>query len=105
MPFSDPDSHLHDLCQAIESIERFVVDMSFDVFQQDEKTVAAVERKVLVVSEAARRLGDDAERLCPGQPWRSIRNISNWLRHQYDLIDPGVIWTTVKRDLPNLGNN
>ena len=54
MPFKDAESHLQDICDAIESMERFVGDMSLDAFQQDEKTVAAVERKVLVVSEAAR---------------------------------------------------
>jgi uncharacterized protein with HEPN domain len=39
--------------------------MDFSVFQSDEKTNAAVERKLLVLSEAARRLGDDAKKLCP----------------------------------------
>jgi len=39
------------------------------------------------ISEAAARLGEDAEKLCPGAPWRDIRGIWNWLRHQYDRID------------------
>ena len=42
--------------------------MDFFVFKTDEKTNAAVERKLLVLSEAARRLGDDAEKLCPNIP-------------------------------------
>jgi uncharacterized protein with HEPN domain len=25
--------------------------------------------------------------LCPGLPWRDIRGIGNWLRHQYDQVD------------------
>ena len=61
MPFRDPLSSLRDIYEAIESIQRFVRDMDFSVFQADEKTNAAVERKLLVLSEAARRLGDDAE--------------------------------------------
>jgi uncharacterized protein with HEPN domain len=32
-----------------------------------------VERKLLLISEAAIRLGEDAERLCPGLPWNNIR--------------------------------
>jgi uncharacterized protein with HEPN domain len=53
--------------------------------------VAAVERKLLLISEAAVRLGEQADILCPGLPWRDIRGISNWLRHQYDDVDPQTI--------------
>ncbi len=66
MPFRDALSSLRDIYEAIESIARFVEGMDFSAFQADEKTNAAVEPKLLVLSEAARRLGDDAERLCPG---------------------------------------
>jgi uncharacterized protein with HEPN domain len=73
LPFRDPLSSLRDIYEAIESIERFVRGTDFSVFQADEKTNAAVERKLLVLSEAARRLGDDAEKLCPSIPWSNIR--------------------------------
>ena len=61
--------------------------MDFDAFRQDPKTIAAVERKLQVISEAAVRLGEQAEALCPGLPWRDVREIGNWLRHQYDRED------------------
>jgi len=102
LPFRDPHSSLRDIYEAIESIERFIEGMDYSVFQADEKTNAAVERKLLVLSEAARRLGDDAEKLCPSIPWNNIRGVGNWLRHQYDRVDPSVIWQTVQRDLPSL---
>jgi uncharacterized protein with HEPN domain len=102
LPFRDAPSSLRDIYEAIESIERFVERMDFSAFRTDEKTNAAVERKLLVLSEAARRLGDDGERLCPSIPWDNIRGIGNWLRHQYDRIEPSVIWQTVERDLPPL---
>jgi uncharacterized protein with HEPN domain len=61
-----------------------------------------VQYALLVISEAARRLGDDADTLCPGMPWDDIRGIGNWLRHGYDRIDPGIIWNTAKKDLNEL---
>jgi uncharacterized protein with HEPN domain len=76
--------------------------MNFDAFQKDEKTVAAVERKLLLIGEAAVRLREKAEELCPGLPWRSIRDMGNWLRHQYDKVDLEVVWKTVEDDLPPL---
>src|ERR1700674_795531 len=76
--------------------------LDFDAFREDPKTIAAVERKLQVISEAAVRLGDQAERLCPGLPWHNIRGIGNWLRHQYDRVDIETVWNTVTGDLPPL---
>jgi uncharacterized protein with HEPN domain len=83
-------------------IVRFVRDMGFDAFREDPKTIAAVERKLLLSSEAAVRLGEDAERLCPGLPWHNIRGLGNWLRHRYDRVDVETVWNTVIDDLPPL---
>jgi uncharacterized protein with HEPN domain len=83
-------------------IGEFVRDTDLEAFRKDPKTIAAVERKLLLISEAAVRLGDDAERVCPGLPWRNIRGIGNWLRHQYDRVDVETVWNTVIDDLPLL---
>ena len=83
-------------------IEVFTSGMDLERFREDPKAVAAVERKLQIISEAAIRLGSDAETRCPGQPWRNIRGMGNWLRHQYDRIELPVIWKTVRDDLPPL---
>jgi uncharacterized protein with HEPN domain len=83
-------------------IEQFVSGMDFSGYLRDIKTQAAVERKMLVISEAAIRLGDEAERLYPALPWRDIRGIGNWLRHAYDRVDAEIMWDTIQADLPRL---
>lgn len=83
-------------------VVEFVRGMDLEAFREDPKTVAAVERKLLLISEAAMRLGEDAERLCPGLPWHNIRGIGNWLRHRYDRVDVETVWNTVINDLPPL---
>ena len=102
MPFSEPRLSLNDIRDAIFAIESFIVGMDLEVFRNDPKTIAAVERKILVISEAAIRLGDQAEVLCPGLPWHNIRGIGNWLRHQYDRVDVETVWNTTTGDLPAL---
>jgi uncharacterized protein with HEPN domain len=99
LPFRESSDSLRDILDCIERIERFTAGMDLDAFIEDEKTISAVERELQKISEAAIRLGDNAERLCPGPAWRDIRGIGNWLRHQYDRIDLETIWTTVERDL------
>ena len=83
-------------------IEQFTAGMSFDLFRSSPMAVAAVERKLQVISEAAIRLGSEAELRCPGLPWCDIRGIGNQLRHSYERIDLETIWKTVIDDLPPL---
>jgi len=102
LPFDNPVSALRDIADAVDSIQQFTEGMDFESFRQDLKTIAAVERKLLVISEAAIRLKDDAAKLCPGLPWPEIRGIGNWLRHQYDRVDLETLWNTLQDDLPPL---
>ena len=84
------------------SFEQHISGMDFEDFRAGIKTIDAVERNLQRISEAAIRLGDRAEELCPGPPWRDIRGIGNWLRHQYDRIDLETVWRTSTGDLPLL---
>jgi uncharacterized protein with HEPN domain len=102
VPFREPAFSLRDIAEATDAIKRFTQGMDSTTFRADAKTIAAVERKLQVISEAAIRLGEQAEVLCPGLPWRNIRGIGNWLRHQYDHVDVDAIWRTVADDRPPL---
>lgn len=61
MPFEDARSHLDDILESIRLVEQFVAGMDLEAYGRDEKTQAAVERKMLIISEAAVRLKEDAE--------------------------------------------
>jgi uncharacterized protein with HEPN domain len=102
LPFREPTLSLRDISEAISMIERFTLGMNFDAYREDLKTMAAVERKLLLISEAAVRLGEEGPALCPGLPWENIRGIGNWLRHQYDRVDVETVYRTVREDLPAL---
>ncbi len=102
MPFKDFKRAFRDISDAISLIEEFTCGMDSWEFREDPRTIAAVERKLLIISEAAIRLGQEAELRCPGPPWNEIRGIGNWLRHQYDAVELPVVWKTVCDDLPPL---
>jgi uncharacterized protein with HEPN domain len=72
LSFKNPVQSLPDIVDAITRIEEFTSGMDFAGFRSDTKTVAAGERKLLVISEAAIRLGDRGPALCPDQPWPKI---------------------------------
>jgi uncharacterized protein with HEPN domain len=65
--------------------------MTFESYQTDLKTKSAVERQMQVMTEAAVRLGGDAERIAPGPDWEGFRGMGNLLRHAYHRIDAQII--------------
>ena len=100
MPFRDDATHLRDILEAIDHIDSFVKDMDLDAYKADLKTKSAVERQMQIITEAAVRLGDDAEVIAPGPDWKGFRGMGNLLRHAYHRIDDELVWNTVKDDLP-----
>jgi uncharacterized protein with HEPN domain len=94
--------HFEDIRDNIARIERFTAGLDFQAFSANEQVTFAVFHALLIVSEAARRLGTDAETLAPSQPWRAIRSLGNVLRHEYEVVDTNVIWRIITADLPAL---
>ena len=102
MSSRDPIPVLRDILNAITSIERYTAGITYEEFLRDEMRTSAVERKLLTIAEAAVRLRGQDEALCPGMPWRNIRGLGNWIRHQYDEINMEIVWNTAAEDLPAL---
>jgi uncharacterized protein with HEPN domain len=100
LPFRDSTRHLRDILEAIDLIELFLGDMSFESYQTDLKTKSAVEQQLQIMTEAAIRLGADAEQIAPGPDWEGFHGMGNLLRHAYHRIDDQIIWNTVKDELP-----
>ena len=102
MPSKDPAAYLLDIETSIDRIEEFIGTMNLGDYLQDIKTRRSVEREFQIFTEAAFRLQDDAERLCPGINWRGIRGFGNFLRHSYDDVNDVLVWNSVKEELPAL---
>ena len=102
MPFRDTRRHFEDVLEAIDKIEHFVGSMEFDEYVRDEKTKAAVERKIQVLTEAVIRIADESPGEYPEIDQKGYRGMGNVLRHSYHRVDDSLVWETVKNDLPEL---
>jgi uncharacterized protein with HEPN domain len=100
LPFRDHATHLQDILDAIDHIEMFLVGLTFEAYKADLKTKSAVERQMQIVTEAAIRLGGQAETIAAGPDWEGFRRMGNLLRHAYHRIDDQIVWNTVKDELP-----
>lgn len=76
--------------------------MDLHGFTVADQTVRAVKYSLLVISEAAVKLGDPDADLCPTVPWRDIRGLGNRVRHDYGTVDVVRLWLLIERDLPPL---
>ena len=72
MLFRNAQTHFEDILQSIDHIDEFLAGIDFEEYREDRKTRSAVERELQIITEAAIRLGDEAETLCPGRIGRDF---------------------------------
>ena len=95
--------YLHDILDAVNSIENFVGKIPFDGYLQNELLQAAVERKFEVIGEALNRIKQfDPEFLENIPEHNRIIGIRNIIAHGYDIIEQEMVWAAIKNHLPVL---
>jgi uncharacterized protein with HEPN domain len=102
LPSSRPKARFLDIAQNAQSILQYTAGMDRTAFERDRRTRDAVERCLSRISEAAVKLDKLAETMLPQHPWRQIRDLGNVVRHAYDQLDPEIVWTIVRDQLPQL---
>jgi uncharacterized protein with HEPN domain len=93
---------IQDILDAVSRIRKFTAGMSFDDFQNDERTVQAVEYNFIVIGEAAGQVPPEVVAAHPEIPWREMRGLRNVVAHGYFAVSVSTVWETVNTDLPPL---
>lgn len=71
-------------------------------FKKDLKTIDAVIRNLEIIGEAVKALPVEFRRKYKNIPWKEITGMRNKVTHEYFGIDEGMLWVTVKDDIPTL---
>lgn len=87
---------MRDILDNITRIERFTAGQDFATCEANEQALSASPHALLILIAAARRRGANIEAMMPDQPWADIRAIGNVLRHEYDGVDPRIIWRVIE---------
>lgn len=88
---------------AIEELEGFVNEQTFEGFLEDRMLQAAVERKLEVIGEALNRLKLIKPVLLDQiRDATNIIGMRNIIAHGYDVIDLDIVWDVVDQHLPAL---
>lgn len=86
MPSEASEFGLYDIRDNILLAQKFVAGLTLETFREPPLHFYAVTRALEIVSEASRRLPEALRERHSHLPWRSIRDVGNFYRHQYDNV-------------------
>jgi len=99
------DLLLNDIRQAIDRIEQYIKNLSFDAFSKDQKSVDAVVRNLEIIGEVANRLPDEFKEKYSEMQWHKVVGLRHRIVHEYFGIDLEIVWQILRKDLPELNHN
>jgi uncharacterized protein with HEPN domain len=102
MKSRDLRDYLQDIQDAINDIENFTANLTYEQFIQDRKTLNAVVRSIEIIGEAAKQLPEPLKAKNNELPWKEIVGMRDKLIHAYFGMDTEIIWQTVKENIPPL---
>jgi uncharacterized protein with HEPN domain len=100
--FRDWRFRVRDILAAVRAIAGYTDGMTFDQFVGDARTMDAVVRNLMTMGESIRWIPEPILDAHPDVPWRTLRGMRNVVVHEYFGVDPGILWETVRGDLPPL---
>lgn len=79
---------IQDILDAIAEIQSFVTNVPFEEFQDDMKTMRAVELDLIIIGEAANTIPEEVQAAHPEIAWHLMRGMRNRLVHTYFSVSP-----------------
>lgn len=88
------------MLDAAETAVRLAEGLDQNTFFADRVLVDAVIKNIAVLGEAATHVPDVVTERWQEVPWREMRDMRNFLVHEYFGLNPDLLWGTVREDIP-----
>lgn len=90
------------MLEAASAALDFTEGLSKETVSSDRLIGFAVVRAIQLIGQAARNVSDEVRVANPDVPWRQMIGMRNVVVHDYADVDLGLVWKTVREDLPGL---
>lgn len=94
--------YMLDILEAAKLAIQYIDEKTREEFFSHTQYQDAVIRRIEIIGEAARRISEETQAAYPEVPWSDLISMRNVMIHEYDDVDIGIVWETVKNDLPLL---
>lgn len=101
----DERLYLDDILRAANLIASFLSGVSEDDWIDNEQLQSAVTYQLVVIGEGAARVSPELRARHPEIPWVDIVGFRNLAVHAYFAVNPNIVWTTARDDVPTLAAN
>ena len=96
------EDYLKDILDAMEKAQKFIENLTFEQFAEDQKTVYAVVRALEIVGEATKNIPDAIRMEFPKVPWKDMAGMRDILIHDYFGVDMETVWLTITKKIPEV---
>jgi uncharacterized protein with HEPN domain len=97
-----PVVRLKHIRDEIVSLRTALAGADYQTFAGSYWMIRTTERAILVIAEAVKALPQNMLDRHPAVEWHAIKGMANILRHEYQRVEPQVLWRVVTDSLPRL---
>lgn len=94
--------YVADILESIQKIEQYTKGISRDDFMANTQAQDAVLRRLEIIGEAVKGIGDEVRSKYPAIPWKEIAGLRDVLIHGYFEVKLPRVWKVIEQDLPEL---
>lgn len=95
-------TYLTHILEAIGIIEEYLKEADYEKFVSSRMMVDAVIRELEIIGEASNNLSEELRKKYSSVLWRKMKDMRNFLIHEYFGVNTKVVWDTCNNDLPTL---
>ncbi len=96
---------VEDIVDAMDKIERYIKDLTYETFVKNDMAMDAVVRNLEIIGEASKNLPEDVRAKYPDIPWKRMIGLRNIAVHEYFGVDLSIIWEIITKNLPETKPN
>ena len=91
-----PDAHdaalLLDMLESAKLVLKYVASRTREDLDRDTMLFDAIQRRIEIIGEAARGVSKEFKEAHPEIQWRPIMATRHILAHNYDAVNPDIVW-------------